>query len=52
VHKLLQVLLVTGYTDVLMLRVLTEAGLIGVLALWIGSLLAVRRLAKAGEGYC
>jgi hypothetical protein len=43
VHKLLQVLLVTGYTDVLVLRVLTEAGVAGILALWIASLLAVRR---------
>jgi len=46
VHKLLQVLLVTGYTDVLVLRVLTEAGVIGVLALWIASLICVRRLAN------
>jgi len=46
VHKLLQVLLVTGYTDVLVLRVLTEAGVVGILALWIASLLAVRRFAN------
>ena len=52
VHKLLQVLLVTGYTDVLVLRVLTEAGVVGAIALWIASLLAVRRFAKAGDGYC
>jgi hypothetical protein len=52
VHKLLQILLVTGYTDVLVLRALTEAGVIGVVALWIGSLLAVRRSAKDASGYC
>ena len=52
VHKLLQVMLVTGYTDVLVLRVLTEAGVVGAIALWIASLLAVRRFAKAGDGYC
>ena len=52
VHKLLQILLVTGYTDVLVLRALTEAGVIGVLALWIGSLLAVRRSPKDASGYC
>ena len=34
-HKLLQVLLVTGYSDVLVLRVLTGAGVIGILALWL-----------------
>jgi len=45
VHKVLQVLLVTGYTDVLTLRVLAEAGVVGILALWIASLLAVRRFA-------
>jgi len=46
VHKVLQVLLVTGYTDVLVLRVLAEAGVAGILALWIASLLAVRRFAN------
>jgi len=50
VHKLLQVLLVTGYTDVLVLRVLTEAGVIGILALWIACLLAVRRSATTMQG--
>jgi len=50
VHKLLQVLLVTGYTDVLVLRVLTEAGVIGILALWIACLLAVRRSAATIQG--
>ena len=50
VHKLLQLLLVTGYTDVLVLRVLTEAGVIGILALWIACLLAVRRSATTMQG--
>jgi len=51
VHKLLQVLLVTGYTDVLVLRVLAEAGVIGILALWIACLLALRRSATSRAGY-
>ena len=50
VHKLLQVLLVTGYSDVLVLRVLTGAGVIGILALWIAYLLAVRRFATTMQG--
>lgn len=52
VHKLLQFLLVTGYSNVLVLRVLAEFGLIGVVALWIASLVAVRRLASTAGGYC
>jgi len=45
VHKLLQVLLVSGYPNLLMLRFLAEAGVAGIAALWIGSLVAVRRSA-------
>jgi len=52
VHKLLQFLLVTGYTDVLVLRVLAESGVIGILALWIASLVASRRFATTSDGYC
>jgi hypothetical protein len=43
-HKLLQALLVTGYSNVIVLRVLAELGVAGVALLWIGSLVAVRRV--------
>ena len=45
VHKLLQVLLVSGYPNLVVLRVLAEAGVVGIAALWIASLVAVRRSA-------
>ena len=47
VHKVLQVLLVSGYADVLVLRVVAEGGMLGLLALWIASLVAVRRMETA-----
>jgi hypothetical protein len=46
VHKLLQVLLVSGYSDLLVLRVLAEFGVVGVAAIWVASLVAVRRSAN------
>jgi hypothetical protein len=46
VHKLLQALLVTGYSDLVVLRLLAEFGLVGILALWIAGLLAVRRVSE------
>ncbi len=45
VHKLLQVLLVSGYPNLFVLRVLAEAGVVGVAALWVASLVAIRRSA-------
>jgi hypothetical protein len=39
----MQTLLVSGYSDLLVLRLLAELGVLGVLAIWIASLLAVRR---------
>ena len=45
-HKLLQALLVTGYSNVIVLRVLAELGVAGVALLWIGSLIAVRRVSE------
>lgn len=42
-HKWFQSLLVTGYTNLLVLRLLAELGVVGVTAVWIASLLAVRR---------
>ncbi len=45
VHKLLQLLLVSGYPNVVVLRILAEAGVVGIAALWIATLIAVRRSA-------
>lgn len=42
-HHLLQVLLTSGYTNLVVLRVLAEAGVAGIAALWVAALLAVRR---------
>jgi len=42
-HHLLQVLLVSGYSNLLVLRLMAEFGVIGIAAVWIASLLAVRR---------
>ena len=46
VHKLLQVLLVSGYPDLVVLRALTESGVVGITALWIATLIALRRSAN------
>ncbi len=46
VHKLLQALLVTGYADIAVLRVLAEAGVVAIAALWIATLIAIRRSAN------
>ena len=43
VHKLMQELLVTGYSNVVVLRVLAESGVVGIMSLWMGTLIAVRR---------
>ncbi len=42
-HHWLQALLVTGYSNLVVLRVMAEFGVVGVLVIWIASLLAVRR---------
>jgi len=42
-HNRMQTLLVSGYSDIVVLRLLAELGVLGVLAIWIASLLAVRR---------
>ena len=42
-HHAFQVLLVSGYTNLAVLRLLAELGVIGIAAIWIASLLAVRR---------
>jgi hypothetical protein len=42
-HNWLQTLLVSGYSNLLVLRLMAEFGVLGVMAIWIASLLAVRR---------
>jgi len=42
-HHLFQVLLVSGYSDLLVLRLMAEFGVVGIASIWIASLLAVRR---------
>ncbi|HEV2413337.1 MAG TPA: glycosyltransferase family 87 protein [Candidatus Dormibacteraeota bacterium] len=50
-HKGMQVLLVNGYSNLVVLRLLAELGTVGVIAIWAASLLAVRRqqLGPVGE---
>ena len=43
IHKALQVLLVSGYANVVVLRLLTEFGPIGVIAIWAATLIAIHR---------
>jgi hypothetical protein len=42
-HHLLQALLASGYSNLLVLRLMAEFGVLGVLAIWTATLLAVRR---------
>ncbi len=42
-HNRFQTLLVSGYSNLLVLRLMAELGVLGVLAIWIASLVAVRR---------
>jgi len=42
-HKLMQALLVTGYSNLIVLRPMAEFGVVGILALWLACLIAVRR---------
>ena len=42
-HKLMQAMLVTGYSNLIVLRPMAEFGVVGILALWLACLLAVRR---------
>jgi Protein of unknown function (DUF2029). len=48
-HNWLQTLLVSGYSNLLVLRVMAEFGVLGITAIWIGSLLAVRRERVSGR---
>jgi len=45
-HKLLQALLGTGYSNLVVLRIMAEFGVVGVASLWIASLIAVRRVSE------
>ncbi|HEV2035969.1 MAG TPA: glycosyltransferase family 87 protein [Candidatus Dormibacteraeota bacterium] len=42
-HRWFQVLLVNGYSNLLVLRLMAEFGVVGITAIWIACLLAVRR---------
>lgn len=46
-HKLLQALLVSGYSDLLVLRVMAEFGVAGILCVWVATLVALRRNGSA-----
>ena len=48
-HKGMQVLLVSGYSNLVVLRLLAELGMVGVMAVWAASLLAVRRVGESGS---
>ena len=45
-HKLMQALLVSGYSNVVVLRLMAEFGVMGLTALWVATLVAVRRSAN------
>jgi hypothetical protein len=49
-HNRMQTLLVSGYSDLFVLRLLAELGVLGVLAIWIATLFAVRREQAAPVG--
>jgi hypothetical protein len=49
-HNRMQTLLVSGYSDLFVLRLLAELGVVGVLAIWVAALLAVRREHAAPVG--
>jgi Glycosyltransferase family 87 len=42
-HKLLQNLMVSGYSNLVVLRVMAEFGVVGITCVWIASLVAIRR---------
>ena len=46
-HKGMQVLMVDGYSNLVVLRLLAELGVVGVLAVWMAALLAVRRVGQS-----
>jgi Glycosyltransferase family 87 len=42
-HNRFQALLISGYSNIVVLRILAEVGVAGVVAVWVASLLALRR---------
>jgi hypothetical protein len=42
-HKLLQSLMVSGFTNIAVLRLLAEFGVVGIVCVWVATLLALRR---------
>jgi hypothetical protein len=49
-HNRMQTLLVTGYSNLVVLRLLAELGVLGVLAIWAAALVAARREASLRVG--
>ena len=47
-HKWFQTLLVSGYSNVVVLRLMAEFGVVGIACVWIASLLALRRDQSSG----
>jgi Glycosyltransferase family 87 len=48
-HNWFQILLVSGYPNLLVLRLMAEFGVVGITAIWIASLVAVRRERASGR---
>jgi Glycosyltransferase family 87 len=48
-HHLFQMLLVSGYSNLVVLRLLAEVGVVGIVAVWVASLVAVRRERATGR---
>jgi arabinofuranan 3-O-arabinosyltransferase len=46
-HKWFQTLLASGYPNILVLRAMAEFGVVGILCVWVASLVAVRRSANS-----
>lgn len=44
-HKLMQTLLVSGYSNLVVLRLMAEFGAVGITSIWVASLVALRRSA-------
>jgi hypothetical protein len=47
-HKLFQNLMVSGYANLTVLRLMAEFGVVGITCVWIASLLAIRRYRSVG----
>ena len=48
-HNWFQTLLISGYSNMLVLRLMAEFGVVGITAIWVAALLAVRR-ARSADG--